>query len=87
MPHACGARRRRNRPSECAKPRRPDRRDIGLTVWPVGDSMSNRCAATCRRRAAAQSRTFRTSRVPPRFSRYRRSRPLIPYLNISAISV
>ncbi|MDW9236331.1 hypothetical protein C7S17_6308 [Burkholderia thailandensis] len=24
---------------------------------------------------------------PPRFSRYRRSRPLIPYLNISAISV
>ncbi|WP_082874961.1 hypothetical protein [Burkholderia sp. MSMB1589WGS] len=29
------------RAREHAKPRRPDARDVGLTVWSVGDSMPN----------------------------------------------
>ncbi len=68
-----------------AKPRRPRARDLGSTVWSVGDSLSTPMPTSrAAGRPAVQSRTFRASRATRRFSRYRQSRPSISYLNIRA---
>ncbi|MBM5664746.1 hypothetical protein GSH07_06510 [Burkholderia pseudomallei] len=76
LPQACRARRRGDRPRA---------RDLGSTVWSVGDSLSTPMhTSRAAGRPAVQSRTFRASRATRRFSRYRQSRPSISYLNIRA---